>query len=213
MPELEATKREDLGTRKVRRLRKQGLIPGVIYGHGKPVETIAMSEHEFHTVIGHGERLLAIKLGGKKHNVLIKDVQYDTYGKHILHVDLTRVNLDERVEVTVSITLKGTPVGVSEEGGMLQQIASEARIECPVRSIPEDIPIQVGDLRAGNHLSMSDLPLPAGSKLLSDPSAPVASVRMVAEEVEPETTEEGEVAQPEVIGEAEQAEEDETDKE
>ena len=213
MPELEATKREDLGTRKVCRLRKKGLIPGIIYGHGEPPQAIAMSEHDFHTVIGHGEKLLAISLEGKKHNVLIKDVQYDTYGQSILHVDLTRVNLDERVEVTVSIILKGTPVGVTEEGGMLQQIAAEVRIECPVRSIPEDIPLQVGNLRAGSRLSMGDLALPAGSKLLSDPSAPVAAVRMVAEEVEAEGAEEAEATQPEVIGDAEQAEDGESAKE
>jgi len=205
MAVLRATKREAIGSRKVRRLRQQGLIPGVIYGHGQDAMPVTLSEHDVELALLHGERLLEVDLDGKKQNALIKDVQYDTYGQTVIHVDLARVNLDERVEVTVAIVLKGTPAGVTEEGGVLQQIAAEAKIECMVRAIPEEIDVPVGEMKVGDSLTMADLPLPDGAKLLEDPTAPVATVRLLAEEEAPPAEEEEAVAEPEVIGEEEQA--------
>lgn len=207
MAVLKATKRDELGTRKVRRLRTQGLIPGIIYGHAQEAQSVSLNEHEVELAILHGERLLEIELDGKTQNVLIKEVQYDTFGKEVLHIDLARVDLDERVEVTVAIVLKGTPVGVTEEDGMLQQMASEVRVECTVRSIPEHIDVMVADMKVGDSLTMGQLALPDGAKLVSDPEMRVAAVRVVVE-AEAEPTEEEEQAAPDVIGEKEQPEEE-----
>ncbi len=131
MAVLKATKREEIGTRQVRRLREQGLIPAVIYGHGEGAVSVTLNEHEVELAIQHGERLLEIEFEGKMHNVLIKEVQWETYGQEVIHVDLARVDLDERVEVTIKIVLKGTPAGASE-GGVLQlyYIARQACL-CP----------------------------------------------------------------------------------
>ena len=128
MAVLKATRRGGSGTRDARELRKQGLTPCVIYGHGKENIPVAMNEHDLDLAIHHGERLLAVDVEGKTENVLIKDTQYDTFGHVLLHVDLTRVNLDERVVVTVPVVLRGTPDGVSA-GGVLQQISSEVTVE------------------------------------------------------------------------------------
>ena len=211
MAVLKANKRDEVGTRKARRLRQQGLVPAVIYGHGEETQSIALDEHDLQLAILRGGRLLEIDCDGRKENTLIKEVQYDTFGQHVLHVDLTRVDLDERVEVSVAIVLKGTPVGVTEESGVLQQTASEILVECPVRSIPESIEVLVTEMKVGDHLTMADLPMADDVKLLEDPEAPVAAIRVLAEEVEAEPEEaEAEAAQPEVIGEAkEQPEEDE----
>ena len=206
MAVLRVTKREDIGTRKARQLRKQGLIPGIIYGHGQDALPVTLSEHDVELAILHGERLLEVHIEGKRQNALIKDVQYDTYGQVVIHVDLARVDLDERVEVTVAVVLKGTPAGVAEEGGMLQQIAAEAKIECPVRAIPEGIDVPVSELKVGDSLTMADLPLPDGAKLLDDPAAPVVTIRLVAEEEVPPTEEEAAAAEPKVIGEKEEGE-------
>ena len=119
MAVIKASKRDQTGSRNVKRLRKQGLIPAVVYGHGEGTESVTLQEHDVQLAILHGERLLELDCEGKTQNVLIKEIQYDTYGQKVLHMDLTRVNLDERVEVTVEIVLRGTPAGVSEEGGML----------------------------------------------------------------------------------------------
>ncbi len=212
MAVLKATKRSDLGTRKVRLLRKKGDIPGVIYGHGEEVIPVTLHEHEVELAILHGERLLEVRIGNKKHNVLIKEIQYDTFGHEVLHIDLTRVNLDERVEVTVPVVLRGTPVGI-DEGGVLQQAASEVTVECVVTAIPEEIRISVADLKVGDTLHMSDLPLPEGAKLMSDPEAVICSLSIVAEEeeapVEAEEEETAAVEEPEVIGEKKEEGEEE----
>jgi len=201
MAVIKATERPELGTRKVRRLRAKGLIPAVVYGHGEQAQSITLNEHEVELAILHGERLLELDVDGKMQNVLIKDVQHDTFGHAVLHVDLTRVDLDERVEVTVPIVLKGTPIGVTDEDGMLQQTTTEVSVECPVRAIPDEIAVTVTGLRVGDTLNVSDLPLPDGAKILDDAETHVASVRVVAEEVEEEAVVEGTGVEPEVIGE------------
>lgn len=206
MAVLKATKRDNIGSRAAQSLRKEGLIPGVIYGHGLETQSVTLQKHEMELAILHGERLLEVDCEGNKENVLIKELQYDTFGQHILHVDLTRVNLDDRIEVTVQVTLRGTPEGVSSEGGMLQHLVSEVHVECLAGAIPADITVLVRDMKVGDNLTAGDLPLPDGAKLLGDPAAIVASVRVVAEEEEaPAEVEEG-GAEPEVIGEKKEEE-------
>jgi large subunit ribosomal protein L25 len=201
MAKIKATKRAEVGTNKVRRLRKEGMIPGIVYGHGQKPVAVTLAEHDMDLAILHGERLLKLDLGGKAHNVLIRDVQYDTFGHEILHVDLVRVNLDERVEVTVKINLVGTPAGL-KDGGVLQQAVSEVSLEVPVQSIPEDTKVMVGEMKLNDRMYLKDIEMPAGAKLLSDADELLCSVVELAEEVEPEAAEEGEAAAgPEVIGE------------
>jgi large subunit ribosomal protein L25 len=208
MAVVKASKRIQIGSRVVSRLRKEGMIPAVIYGHGQATESITLNEHEVELTVRRGERLLELDLEGRKETAMVKEVQYDTYGQRILHIDLARVNLDERVHVTVPIILKGTPAGVSEQGGMLQQVAGEVTIEVTVRAMPEHIDVLVGKMKVGDHLTMADLPLPAEAKLLDDPELMVAIVTVVAEEEEAAPAE-GE-AQPEVIGEKKEEEGEES---
>ncbi len=201
MARLEAKSRSETGTRKARTMRQEGKIPAVIYGHGIEAQPITLNTHEVELAILHGERFLEVDLDGKKQNALIKEVQYDTFGQDILHVDLARVSLHERVEVTVPIELRGTPAGVNE-GGVLQQIAAEVGVECEVSAIPEEITVSVTEMNIGDSLSMKDLPLPAKTKLTDDPESVVCTVSIVTEEELPEEEEAAEeAAEPEVIGE------------
>ena len=208
MAMLKAEKRSELGTRKIRKLRATGKIPAIIYGHGKDNVPITLNEHEVALAILHGERLLEVDIAGTKENVLIKDVQYDTFGQDVLHLDLTRVSLDERVEVTVRVVLRGTPAGAAD-GGMLQQVVSDVNIECLVTAIPEEIRASVTEMDIGDTIVASDLPLPEGAKLLDEPDTLICSVIVVAEaeEAPAEEAEEAVTTEPEVIGEkTEQAE-------
>ncbi len=201
MAVIKATKRDQTGSRNVKRLRKQGLIPAVVYGHGEGSDSVTLQKHDVELALLHGERLLELDCEGKTQNVLIKEVQYDTYGQKVLHLDLTRVNLDESVEVTVQVILRGTPAGVSEEGGMLRQDATEVHLECLVRAIPEQLTIMVNDMKVGDHLTAGDLELPEGAKLLQDANTSIATVTVVAEEVAAEEGEEETSSEPKVIGE------------
>jgi len=197
---LKASRRGELGTHKVRRLRRGGRIPGVLYGHGEQTVAISLDLHDVSAALKRRERLLEVELDGRKENALFKEVQYDPLGQEILHVDLTRVSLDERVEVTVPIQLRGTPAGAAEEG-VLQQLAMQVVVECLVTSIPEVIRVNVEPLKVGDRLLLKDLPLPEGTKLVGNPEDLVCMVVVLAEEVAPAAAgEEAAAAEPEVIG-------------
>jgi len=210
MAVLKASRRDEIGTRRVKPLRRRGLIPAVVYGHGEQPVAITLSQHDVGVAVAHGERLLEMELDGAMQNVLLKEVQYDPMGQEILHVDLTRVDLDETVKVTVPIVLRGTPVGQAD-GGVLHQINSQVTIECTVRSIPEDIRASVAEMKLDDVLYMKDLSLPEGAKLMDDGGAIVAIVSLVAEEkvAEPEEVAAAAPAEPEVIGEKKELEEGE----
>jgi large subunit ribosomal protein L25 len=130
--------------------------------------------------------------------VLVKEVQYDHLGLELIHVDFARVSLDEKVEVTVPITLKGTPKG-EEEGGVLQQMLNELEVECLVTDIPDAITVNVSEMKVDDALHISDLKLPPGVRALQDPEVIVAAVKVI-EEDEAAPTPEAESAEPEVIG-------------
>jgi large subunit ribosomal protein L25 len=190
--------RSELGSRANKRLRDSGFIPGVIYGHKEAVVPITLPKKE---VVGHlakGAHLFSLGIDGKNENVLIKEVQYDHLGMEVLHVDFARVDLNERVEVTVPLELKGEPKG-EEEGGVLQQIVSELEIECLVTDIPHSIIHNVSDMALDSVLHIKDLKLPPGVKAMQDEDLIVATVKEIAEEAPTEAVE-GETAEPEIIG-------------
>lgn len=199
MATLNANKRTGQGTRDARRIRAAGRIPGVIYGHGQTPVSVTLDRHDLDVAVHHGERLLELDIEGAKENVLIKELQYDPFQQDVIHVDLARVNLDERVQVTVPIVLRGTPAAASD-GGVVTQTIAQAQVECLVTNIPDDIRFSVTEMKLGDVLRIKDLPLPEGTKILNDPEAIVASVVLIAEEVvAPAAVEEG-AGEPEVIG-------------
>src|SRR4029434_3593852 len=125
--------RNELGSRANKRLRDSGQLPGVIYGHKEAVVQVVMPKKEVVNHLAHGTHLFDLALDGKSEKVLVKEVQYDHLGLEVIHVDFARVSLDEKVEVTVPIELKGEPK--EAEGGVLQQIINEIEVECLVTEI------------------------------------------------------------------------------
>ena len=184
----------------MRRLRRDGKCPAVVYGHGEETVSITLEAHELLVALGHGERLWELDLEGKTQNVLLKDVQYDYLGDDVLHVDLVRVDLDERVEVTVPIRFVGTPAGV-KEGGVLQQSIAQIILEVPAGMIPDEVKIVATEMQLDERMLLGQIELPEGAKLLDDPNTLLCVVAEIAEEVPSEEVEGEESAQPEVIGE------------
>jgi large subunit ribosomal protein L25 len=197
--QLTATQRSELGSRANKRLRDSGLIPGVIYGHKEAVVPVSFQKKELVTQLEGGAHLFDIKLAGKSEKVLVKEVQYDHLGMEVLHVDFARVSLDERVEVSVPLELKGTPKGEAE-GAVLQQIINELDIECLVTDIPKVIVHSVVDMEKDSVLAIKDLKLPPGVKCLQDEDLIVATVKEIQEVVVTPEVVEGTAAEPEVIG-------------
>ena len=196
--QVAAKARNETGGRANKRLRDQGFLPGVIYGHKEAVIPITLPKKEVVNHISHGAHLFDLALDGKSEKVLIKEVQYDHLGLEVIHVDFARVSLDEKVEVTVPLELKGTPKG-EEEGAVLQQIVAELEIECLVTDIPDAIRHNVTEMEKDSVLRIKDLKLPQGVRALQDEDLIVATVKEIVEET-PETEAVEGSAEPEVIG-------------
>lgn len=200
---INAEKRTALGSRANVRLRKQGTVPAVVYGHGQDNSLLQLNTKEFTKHIAHGTHLFNLSFDGHSESVLLKDVQWDTFGRELLHVDFARVDLNERVTVTVSIELKGDPIG-EKDGGVLQQILNELELDVVVTEIPDVITVDVSGLKKDDEIRVSDLKLGGSIKILTDEDQLIAKVEELAE-VDETPAEEGS-AEPEVIGKAKEDE-------
>ena len=138
--------------------------------------------------------------------MIIKDLQYDYLGKKIIHADLMRVDVTERVKVAVSIEFKGTAKGTTE-GGILESHLDHLEVECRVDSIPENIVVSVKEIEVGDVVHASDVELPEGVKLINPPSTLLVTCSLVAAAKSTEEIEAEKPSAPEVIGEPEKAEE------
>ncbi len=195
---LAAHKRDGRGTRKARKLRQQGQVPAVIYGHGEGTVSIAVPRDDFAAVLRHGQRIVDLQTDGATQKTLIKDIQYDALGQEILHVDFARISEDERITVEVAVELRGTAPGATA-GGVLEQVLHTLEIECLPGDVPESIRVNLGELQVGQAIQVKDLKLPAGVKVLEDPEAIVVHVIQAAAEPEAAPAEAAEAAEPEVI--------------
>lgn len=170
--EVRATSGRNANTR----LRKRGLVPAVIYGHGEAPELVSLSQHDLKHALAHTAHVVRIKVGNEETQYLLKDVQYDHLQKDPLHVDLMRVDVTERVQVKVPVKLVGTPAGIST-GGSLLQIIGELQVDCLLMQIPNEIRIRVDHLELEGSLHVRDLPLPEDVKALHQPEDIVCIVQ------------------------------------
>jgi len=203
---LKVEARQSRGKRNARRLRKTGKIPGVLYGHGLENITLSVPSETLRSLVTHGSRLVNLA-GGVDQSAFIRDVQWDTWGTHILHVDFTRISATEKVEVQVGIELRGEAPGI-KDGGIIEHLIHEVRIECPAGSIPEKLSVSVNELKLDDSITIADLEMPKGAVSAGDPSAVVVQCVLPAEVVEEEVVE-AEPGEPEVIGAKEEEEEEE----
>jgi large subunit ribosomal protein L25 len=202
-----------LGSAESRRLRRQGLIPGVLYGREQPI-AISVPERELrHALSGHGGTHAVLDVvvdQGKTHSSVLKEFQQDPVRGYITHVDLQEVRLDQPIQTAVSVTLVGEPVGV-KEGGVLTQVTNTVNVEALPLEIPEHLELDVSELGIGESARLAQVKLPEGVTVLDDPEETVlASVALPrAEEPEPGEAEEGaEAAEGAEAPEAEAAETD-----
>ena len=197
--QIAAEPRPGLGSRANKRLRDTGRVPGVVYGHKEAVVPVTLPKKELVNHLNKGTHVFDLGLDGKTEKVLVKEVQYDHLGIEVIHVDFARVSLDEKVELTVPLELKGTPKG-EDEGGVLQQIMSEIEVECLVTDIPTAIVHSVTEMKLDDVLHIKDLTLPPGVRALQDEDQVVAQLKAVEEEAATPTAADEGAAEPEVIG-------------
>src|SRR5438128_9465828 len=169
---LQVRERERRGSADARRLRRQGFIPGVLYGKGKQPHAISIPERELRRVLTGSSGLHAILdvvLEGQKttHASILKDFQQDPLRGHISHVDLQEVRLDQTIQASVNVQLVGEPEGV-KEGGVLSQVQREINVEALPMEIPEHIDLDVSGRAMGETLSLSDQPASEGGTARDD---------------------------------------------
>jgi large subunit ribosomal protein L25 len=167
---LTVQSRPKLGSAESRRLRKQGLVPGVLYGREAPV-AIAITERDLRAALttkgGLNAVLDVVVESGKTHSSVLKDFQQDAVRGLITHVDLQEVRLDQPIHATVPLTLHGEPIGV-QEGGVLSQGVNELNVEALPMEVPEHLEADVSQMHIGDTLRLSSLTPPAGVTLLDD---------------------------------------------
>lgn len=209
---LEVEPRDELGKGKVKDLRKKGFIPGILYSKGKESCVLKVSHRELLRLI-HQRRIenivinLKISSGDRKSDertktrpCLIKEIQYDPVKGDIIHVDFNEISLATTVKVNVPVVAKGEPIGVKQEGGSLEHILWEVEVECLPTNIPEEIEVDVSQLKVGEAIHIKEIIFPDNIKVLDDPEAVVLSVAApMKEEVVVAPVEGEEKQEPEVI--------------
>jgi large subunit ribosomal protein L25 len=191
------------GSRAAKKLRREGLVPAVVYGHKQAALGIALNRKELETALRHNTRVVDLQLEGGADTAIIQDVQFDHLGSVVVHVDFKRVSKDERVKTTVRIEIKGTPAGLGG-GHILEQTLHTVHIECPALAIPDSIRVNVTGLQLGHPIHIKDLTLPEGVKALDDPELVVVQIATVKVEAAPAVApvEPGAAtaAEPEIVG-------------
>lgn len=201
---LKAEIREHTGSKDAKKLRKDGRIPAIVYGHKQKPVAISLDRNTMVEGLHHGRRLMDVQIGRKKEKMIVKDLQYDYLGKDVIHVDLMRVDVTETVKVAVPVELKGVAKG-THEGGIIEECTDHLEIECKATDIPESVVVSVKEIDVGDTLHAGDIELPDGVKLVSPPEMLLVTCHLVAaarttEELEKETP-----VSPEVIGEVKEA--------
>ena len=199
---IQAASRQKTGTSPCRRMRHQGLVPGIVYGHGQ-LRPISVNFRDFNNVLHsmHAEHaVVKCKLDTEELHVLIKDVQRNCVTHNISHVDLMIVDLDEIVFVAVPIETTGDADGVRNNGGVLELLRREIDVECKARDIPKNITVDVTTLAIHRVLCVRDLPVLPGITYKLSPETPVVTVAAPTLHVEatPEDAAAG-TTEPEVI--------------
>ncbi len=215
---LNAELRTDMGKGASRRLRRANKLPAIVYGSGKDPEKLTLEQKDVQHELQHEAfytQVLALNIGGKKQDVLLRDLQHHPFRQDILHMDFQRV--DAKVEVHVNVPLhfigdEAAP-GVKQEGGAVSHVMSEVEIVCLPKDIPEFIDVDLSEMHLGDILHLTDLKMPAGVEVLAlkqgeehDSAVATIHTRKVAEEPE-EGEEAGEAAeQPEPKEEGDESE-------
>ena len=205
---LPIEKRDGRGTRLARKLRAQGKVPGVVYGHKEETVSVAVATDALMSAVRHGARVVDLRTDSGLQKAQIAELQWDHLGMELLHVDFRRVAADERIHVTVPVELKGIAPGVTG-GGILDQPIHTLSIECAADSVPESIRVNINELQLGAAIHVRELHLPPGVKALADPDAIVVHVTAPQAVPEAAAAPGAEQAEPEVIGRKVAAEEEE----
>lgn len=168
---LKAIVREGIGSSESRRLRKDGNIPAVVYGLGMDPLSVAVNAREFRNALkteAGTNVIINLEVGSDNYTALAREIQKHPYRDEYLHIDLIQIDLTKTVEADVQIEFVGIPVGVKEEGGLVQTINSSISISALPTNIPTSIELDISALNVGDNLTATDVNLPEGVELANE---------------------------------------------
>jgi large subunit ribosomal protein L25 len=212
--QLSATPRDGTGKGAARSLRASGRIPGIIYGHGREPQALAIDTRELEKLlskISAESTVIELTLDGKSAQTLIREIQRHPFKRQILHVDFQELVAGEKIIVRLPIVLSGVPDGVRQDGGVLDQTLRELEVEVDPANIPSHIEIDVTPLKIGDSIHVRDVKLPEGVEVVTELDSSVCVVsapRAVVEETVA-TEEAATTLEPEVIRKAKTDEDEE----
>ena len=204
--QISTVARQKGGKHSNRRLRYSGQTPAILYGHGEANVCLSVPSEAIAAALRHGSRMVGLT-GVVNESAFIRDLQWDTFGTHVLHIDFTRISVDELVKVHLTVELRGQSPGL-KDGGAVEQLIHDVQIECPAGSIPEKLLVSINHLKLDDTITLAQLELPAKSKVFGDPEAIVVQCVIPVEKPDLESGETG-LGEPEVIGAKEGEEEEE----
>jgi large subunit ribosomal protein L25 len=191
---IEVKNRDVLGSWKVRKLRAAGQIPAILYGHGEANIPLSVSRETVAKLLKHGSKLVALT-GDVTDTALLREVQWDSLGTSVVHLDFARVSQSESVEVSLPVHLHGEAPG-AVGSGQLRFVTHEVTIRCPAASLPEFLMVDIGHLQLGQAIHVSEMKLPEGASAVTPGSVVVVQVVSPTEQSEEAT---GGAVEPELI--------------
>jgi len=185
---LEAQPRTPGTKNDARRVRRQGKVPAVVYGAGKSATPVSVDPRQVARILqsetGHNT-VFDLAVDGERTKAMIVDWQYEPIKGSLLHIDVKRIAMDQKLRVNVPIELVGEPSGVKQQGGILEQIVREVEVECLPGDIPNAVELNVSELVFGMVLRVADLPKSDKIKFITDPDQPIAHIISIKEEEVP----------------------------
>jgi large subunit ribosomal protein L25 len=198
--EIIAEPREDVGKGASRRLRRDGKVPGIVYGSDKNVTAITVEQNDIMHQLEHEafySRILTLKIGKDKDKVVLKDLQRHPYKRQLLHIDLQRINENEELTMRVPLHFinEDKCIGIKQDGGVASHVITELEIRCLPKDLPEYIDVNMAEIMLGETIHLSDLKLPEGVENYAlihggDPAQSVVTVHLPRIEIEEEEEEE-----------------------
>ena len=183
---IDINKRDNTGKKAVKKLRKDNNIPGVYYSpSSKESAPFYISQGEYHEAVKSGGRIFNINVEGKKQTVLFKSIQYHPLTEKVLHIDLYGIKMDKPINIKIPVQLTGSPIGVIEEGGVLNQASNEIEIQCLPANIPEFVETDISELNLGDSINVGSINLDENITLVTSEDTVLASVTHAMKEIEP----------------------------
>lgn len=171
---IQVEKRDAVGSLAVRKLRAKGLVPAILYGHGEENVCLAVKREAVSGLVRHGARLISLT-GAITETALLRDVQWDTFGSNVVHLDFARVAKSEKVQITLPVHLHGEAPGVGADA-QLRFITHELTVECSADAIPEFISVDISHLQRGQAIHVSEVKFPEGLQAVTASNVVVVQV-------------------------------------